>query len=75
MWDLGVWDDFSQFKVLCYHSDVWVFLFCRYGALSFGEVVSFVPQKLDKVKMASVRRLAVREAVKVCSFICFCFFL
>nr|XP_058969338.1 ATP-binding cassette sub-family A member 2-like [Pocillopora verrucosa] len=36
----------------------------RYGALSFGEVVSFVPQKLDKVKIASVRRLAVREAVK-----------
>lgn len=40
---------------------------CRYGALSFGEVVSFVPQKLDKVKIASVRRLAIREAVKVCA--------
>lgn len=41
--------------------------FCRYGALSFGEVVSFVPQKLDKVKISSVRRLAIREAVKVCT--------
>lgn len=36
----------------------------RYGALSFGEVVSWVPQKLDKVKIPSVRRLAIREAVK-----------
>ena len=26
-----------------------------------------MPQKLDKVKIASVRRLAVREAVKVCA--------
>ena len=31
--------------------------------------MSFVPQKLDKVKIASVRRLAVREAVKVCIYI------
>ena len=48
-------------------------LFCRYGSLSFGEVVSFVPQKLDKVKIASVRRLAIREAVKVCTdYLCLC---
>ena len=42
--------------------------FPRYGSLSFGEVVNWVPQKLDKVKIASVRRLAIREAVKVCFF-------
>ncbi len=48
-------------------------MFCRYGSLSFGEVVSFVPQKLDKVKITSVRRLAIREAVKVCS--CFCVYI
>ena len=48
-------------------------MFCRYGALSFGEVVSFVPQKLDKVKIASVRRLAIREAVKVCMADCVIF--
>ena len=26
-----------------------------------------MPQKLDKVRIASVRRLAIREAVKVCA--------
>jgi len=36
----------------------------RYGSLSFGEVVGWVPQKLDKVKITSVRRLAIREAVQ-----------
>ena len=40
-------------------------LFARYGALSFGEVVQWVPQKLESVPVASVRRLAVREAAKV----------
>ena len=40
-------------------------LFARYGALSFGEVVQWVPQKLESVPAASVRRLAVREAAKV----------
>lgn len=32
-----------------------------------------MPQKLDKVKIASVRRLAIREAVKVCTDqLCLC---
>ncbi|XP_020626914.1 ATP-binding cassette sub-family A member 2-like isoform X2 [Orbicella faveolata] len=49
-------------KYLLYTTET--FRLHRYGSLSFGEVVSFVPQKLDKVKIASVRRLAIREAVK-----------
>lgn len=49
-------------KYLLYTTET--FRLHRYGSLSFGEVVSWVPQKLDKVKIASVRRLAIREAAK-----------
>jgi len=49
-------------KYLLYTTET--FRLHRYGSLSFGEVVSWVPQKLDKVKQASVRRLAIREAAK-----------
>lgn len=49
-------------KYLLYTTET--FRLHRYGSLSFGEVVNWVPQKLDKVKIASVRRLAIREAVK-----------
>ncbi|XP_048586908.1 ATP-binding cassette sub-family A member 2 isoform X2 [Nematostella vectensis] len=36
----------------------------RYGALSFGNVVQFVPSRLDSVHIDAVRRLAIREASK-----------
>ena len=61
---------FGVFVVVCLFVVVIVdvvvdIFFARYGALSFGEVVQWVPQKLESVPAASVRRLAVREAAKV----------